>query len=327
MLPDGRRLGAHLPLGTGMVRAVDRAREIGANAIQIFGDNPTAWHRRAEPPREQAAFRDRLREHDIRPVAIHAAYLVNLAGPDDGFFGRSVDVLTTDLRSAPGFAATFVNVHTGSHRGAGVAAGTERIADGVARVIAETDDGADGAVLVLENSAGGGYGIGTTVEELAAIAEAIAARGVPDERVGFCLDTAHAWGAGYRLSDPAVTDDLLEAFHALIGIDRLRMVHLNDSKSELGSHNDRHEHVGAGQIGEAGMAHLLRHPLLAGATYYLETPGMDEGYDAINIARAIALAAGRPLEPLPPGAMTVRGSRARSAPEPEPELDSDPTPV
>jgi deoxyribonuclease-4 len=327
MLPDGRRLGAHLPLGTGMVKAVDRAKEIGANAIQIFGDNPTAWRRRAEPPREQAAFRDRLREHDIRPVAIHAAYLVNLAGPDDSFFERSVEVLINDLRSAPGFAANFVNVHTGSHRGAGVAAGTQRIADAVARVVADTDGVPDGAVLVLENSAGGGFGIGTTVEELADIAEAIAARGVAEDRIGFCLDTAHAWGAGYRLSDPGAADELLATFDDRIGIGRLKMVHLNDSKSELGSHTDRHEHVGAGQIGEAGMAHLLRHPLLAGVTYYLETPGMDEGYDAINIARALALAAGRPLEPLPPGAMTVRGSRARSAPEPEAELDADPAPV
>jgi deoxyribonuclease-4 len=324
MLPDGRRLGAHLPLGAGMVRAVDRAKEIGANAMQIFGDNPTAWRRRADPPKEQVAFRERLVEHGIGPVAIHAAYLVNLAGPDEDFFERSIGVLTNDLRSAPGFSASFVNVHTGSHRGDGVAPGTERIAEAVARVVAETDGGPAGAVLVLENSAGGGFGIGTTVEELADIADAIAARGVPDERVAFCLDTAHAWGAGYRLSDPDKIDELLTAFDARIGIRRLPMVHLNDSKSELGSHTDRHEHVGAGQIGEAGMAHLLRHPLLAHATYYLETPGMDEGYDAINVARALALAAGRQLEPLPPGAMTVRGSRARSAPAPDAELDLDP---
>ena len=144
---------------------------------------------------------------------------------------------------------------------------------------------------------------------------------------GFCLDTAHAWGAGYRLSDPDATDALLAAFDARLGIGRLRMVHLNDSKSELGSHTDRHEHVGAGQIGEAGMAHILRHPSLASVTYFIETPGMDEGYDAINIARARALAAGHPLEPLPPGAMNVRGSRARSAPAADAELDSDPAPV
>jgi deoxyribonuclease IV len=323
MLPDGRRLGAHMPLGAGMVRAVDRAKEIGASAMQIFGDNPTAWRRRPDPPREQAAFRERLREHGIGPVAIHGAYLVNLAGPEEDFFERSVGVLINDLRSAPGFGASYVNVHTGSHRGAGVEAGTQRIADGVARVIAETNGGSASAVLVLENSAGGGFGIGTTVDELADIAEAIAARGVADDRVAFCLDTAHAWGAGYRLSEPDEIDALLNDFDARIGIGRLPMVHLNDSKSELGSHTDRHEHVGAGQIGEAGMAHLLRHPLLARATYFLETPGMDEGYDAINIARAIALAAGRPLEPLPPGAMTVRGSRARSAPAPDAELELD----
>jgi deoxyribonuclease-4 len=315
-----------MPLGAGMVRAVDRARDIGASAIQIFGDNPTAWRRRADPPREQEAFRDRLREYDIGPVAIHAAYLVNLAGPDPDFFERSVAVLTNDIRSAPGFSARFVNVHTGSHRGAGVAAGTERLADGVARVIAGTDDHADGAMLVLENSVGGGFGIGATVEELAGIAESIAARGVDERRVGFCLDTAHAWGAGYRLSDPEATDELLAAFDAQIGLGRLRMIHLNDSKSEFGSHADRHEHLGAGSIGEAGMAHLLRHPLLAHVPYYLETPGMDEGYDAINVARARALAAGEPLEPLPPGAMTVRSSsRSRSAPAPDADLDPEPT--
>jgi deoxyribonuclease IV len=319
MLPDGRRLGAHLPLGSGMVRAVERAAEIGASAIQIFGDNPTAWRRRVEPPREQPAFRARLAELDIRPVTIHAAYLVNLAGPDPDFFERSVEVLTRELQMAPGFGAAFVNVHTGSHRDTGVRAGTERIAEGVARSFASSDDKPDAAVLLLENSAGGGFGLGATVEELAGIAAAIAACGIPDRRVGFCLDTAHAWGAGYRLSDPGAIDDLLAEFDTRIGLERLRILHLNDSKSELGSHLDRHEHIGAGQIGEVGMAHLLRHPRLAHVTYYLETPGMDEGYDAINIGRAIALAEGRPLAPLPPGAMTLRGSRARTAPEPDAE--------
>jgi len=319
MLPDGRRLGAHLPLGTGMVRAVERAAEIGASAIQIFGDNPTAWRRRVDPPREQPAFRARLAELDIRPVTIHAAYLVNLAGPDPDFYERSVEVLARELQMAPGFGATFVNVHTGSHRAAGVRAGTERIAEGVARSLAATDDGPDDAVLVLENSAGGGFGLGATVDELAGIARAIADCGIPDRRVGFCLDTAHAWGAGYRLSDPDATDELLAEFDARIGLERLRILHLNDSKSELGSYLDRHEHIGAGRIGEIGMAHLLRHPRLAHVTYYIETPGMDEGYDAINIARAIALAEGRPLAPLPPGAMTLRGSRARTAPEPDAE--------
>jgi deoxyribonuclease-4 len=169
------------------------------------------------------------------------------------------------------------------------------------------------AVIVLENSVGSGFALGTDVAELAAIADALRAAGVPDERIGFCLDTAHAWGAGYDLSDAAAIDDLLEDFDRRIGLRRLRLIHLNDSRSERGSRLDRHEHLGAGRIGVAGLAHVLRHPRLRHATYILETPGMDEGYDAINLARAVALARGEPLEPLPPGAFSLRSSRVRAA--------------
>ncbi len=316
MLPDGRRLGAHLPLGNGMVKAVDRAHEIGASAIQVFVDNPTAWRRRLLPPAELPAFRARLTEHDIAPVSVHASYLVNLAGVEEDFFSRSVTVLASDLRAAPGFAGRFVNVHIGSHRGAGVAAGTERLADGLALTLAEVEEAPDAAMIVLENSPGSGFGLGIDVAELAGIAEAAAGRGLSPERIGFCLDTAHAWAAGIDLSEPAAIDAFLADFDDRIGLDRLVMVHLNDSKSELGSRLDRHEHLGAGRIGAEGLGHLLRHPALAHVTYYLETPGMDEGYDAINVTRAYDIAACRPLADLPPEAMNLRGSRARSGPAP-----------
>jgi deoxyribonuclease IV len=312
MPPARLRLGPHMPLGNGMVKAVERAHAIGATAIQIFGDNPTAWRRRAEPPAEQDKFRERLAAYDIGPVAVHAAYLVNLAGADDDFFERSVDVLKHDLQAAPGLGASFVNVHTGSHRDTGVEAGIERLADGVARTLADVPSGPDAPTLVLENSAGGGFAVGVTVEELASIADAVAARGIAESRVGFCLDTAHLWSAGYCLAEPGETDTLLDRFDALIGLRRLRMIHLNDSKSQLGSRLDRHEHVGAGGIGERGMAHLLRHPRLSDVAWYLETPGMEEGYDAVNVRRALDLVAGRPLDPLPPEAFDVR-SRSRSA--------------
>ena len=322
MLPDGRRLGAHLPLGNGMVKAVDRAYEIGASAMQIFVDNPTAWRRRELPPAELPAFRNRLAEHDIAPVAVHASYLVNLAGVEEDFFGRSVGVLASDLRAAPGFGGRFVNVHIGSHRGAGVAAGTQRLADGLALTLAEIDAAPDAAMIALENSPGSGFGLGTDVTELADIAEAAAVRGLPSERIGFCLDTAHAWAAGIDVSKPSAIDTFLAEFDDRIGLDRLVMIHLNDSKSELGSRLDRHEHLGAGQIGAAGLGHLLRHPALAHVTYYLETPGMDEGYDAINVARAYDIAACRPLADLPPEAMTLRGSRARTGPAPAEDEDT-----
>lgn len=293
-----------------MVRAVERAHEIGATALQVFADNPTAWRRRSQPPKELPAFRQRLAELDIGPLAIHASYLVNLAGPDEDFFARSVAVLAHELRVAPAYGARFVNVHVGSHRGSGPEAGTRRVAEGVALVLAEVDAGPEAALLVLENSAGGGAGLGTTVEELAAILDAAAARGVDTARLAFCLDTAHAWGAGYRIAEPAETDALLDTFDRRIGLERLVMIHLNDSKAKLGSKVDRHEHIAAGQIGARGLAHILTQPRLAAATYYLETPGMEDGFDAINIARCYALAAGRPLPELPPEPTRAR-SRAR----------------
>ncbi len=304
-----------------MVRAVDRANQIGATALQVFVDNPTAWRRRDGPPAEAEAFRARLAEFDIRPIAVHASYLVNLAGPEEDSFGRSVSVLASDLRAAPGFAARYVNVHIGSHRGAGVEFGTHRLADGLALVLAEVDGGLDAPAIVLENSPGSGFGLGTDVTGLAAIADAAAARGIARERLGFCLDTAHAWAAGIDLSEPDAIDAFLADFDARIGLDRLAMIHLNDSKSERGSHLDRHEHLGAGRIGVGGLGHLLRHPSLARVAYYLETPGMDEGYDAINLARAWDIAARRPLADLPPEAMTMRGSRARTGPPVGPPVE------
>ncbi len=311
-LPDGRRLGPHLPLGNGMVRAVERAAAIGATALQIFADNPTAWRRRAAPPAELPTFRQRLVDLDIQPLAIHAAYLVNLAGSDPGFRERSIEVLASELRVAPGFGARFVNVHVGSHRGSGVATGTARVGEGLARALGDTDPGLDAPTVVLENSAGGGDGFGTTVPELADLLEAAATHGADASRIAFCLDLAHLWGAGHRISEPDVTDALLEEFNRRIGLGRLVMIHLNDSRAELGSHADRHQHLGAGLIGEAGLGHFIRHPRLAGTAFLLETPGMDEGYDAVNVARARQLAAGQPLGPLPPEAFETTG-RSRSA--------------
>mgnify|MGYP006270103369 CR=1 FL=1 len=288
---------------------------IGATALQVFADNPTAWKRRTEPPKEAPAFRARLAERSVGPVAIHAAYLVNLAGPDEDFFAKSIAVLAAELRAAPAFSASFVNVHIGSHRGSGLEAGVARVAEGLRLVLAEVEATPGGPLVVLENSAGGGFGIGASIEELAAIAEAADRAGVPAERFAFCLDTAHAWGAGYAISEPEGVDALLDRFDELVGLARLRMLHLNDSKAALGSNLDRHEHLGAGSIGSRGLARILTHPGLAHVVAYLETPGMDEGYDAVNVARAIALARGEPLPELPPEAMSVKGSRARTGPK------------
>ena len=296
-LPGGRRAGAHLPMGLGLVRAVERADEIGASALQIFSDNPTSWRRRAETPREVEAFRRRLIELDVGPVAIHAPYLINLAGPDEELFGKSVELTRHELAHAREYGASFVNVHVGSHRGAGLEAGIRRLVDGLERVTdGLPDDGADpnSPLLVLENSSGGGFAIGATIEELAMVLDAAEARGLGG-RLAICLDAAHLWGAGYDVASPDVGDDVLALFDRLIGLRRLAMVHLNDSESARGSRHDRHAHLGEGQIGRDGLARLLCHPGLDHVAFYLETPRMEDGYDAINVARLGDLAAGRPL--------------------------------
>jgi deoxyribonuclease-4 len=301
-----------------MVKAVDRARVIGARALQVFADNPTAWRRRTEPPTELPKFRARIAELDIGPIAIHAAYLINLAGPEDGFREQSVAVLTQEMRVAPSYGAKFVNVHIGSHKLTGLEAGIDRVGEGVARALADSPNGADAAMVVLENSAGGGGGIGTTVEELGAVLEATERHGARSERVGLCLDTAHLWGAGHPINEREGIDALVDEIDRRVGIDRVVMIHLNDSKSALGSRLDRHEHLGAGEIGVTGIQRWLTHPRLAHVTYYIETPGMDEGYDKINVRRAYDIADGAPLKKLPRGASSVRGSRSRGGPATEP---------
>ncbi len=323
MLPDGRRLGAHLPLPAGLVRAADRAREIGADALQIFSDNPTAWRRRPELPDELAAFRASLAAKDIGPLAIHASYLINLPGPEPDLAARSISLLAAEMASAPAFGARFVNVHIGSHRDTSVSAGIARLADAVVAVLAAGDGGADGPVLVLENSAGGGFGLGTDAVELGAIAESLAVRGVPDDRVGFCLDTAHAWGAGADLATVESVDAFLDELDSRVGLERVAMVHLNDSRAERGSLLDRHEHLGAGRIGRIGLGRILTHPSLANAIYYLETPGMSEGYDAVNLQRARDIVAGRDLATLPDEAFAIRSSRSRIGPGPVDDRDGD----
>jgi deoxyribonuclease-4 len=303
-LPGGRRAGVHLPMGMGLVRVAERASEIGASALQIFSDNPTAWRRRAETPPDAAAFRQRLMELDIRPVAIHAAYLVNLAGPDDELFGRSVEMIRYELEHAPEFGARFVNVHVGSHRGSGLEAGVARLVDGLERALDGPASNQDAPLLVLENSSGGGFTIGSTIAELAMALDSAAARGL-DGHLAICLDVAHLWGAGYDVSRPDEIDRLLEETDRAIGLERVVMVHLNDSRSVLGSRRDHHTHLGEGQIGRLGLAHFLCHPALSHVVFYLETPEMENGYDAVNVARLADLVADRPLTPGPAGKSQV----------------------
>jgi deoxyribonuclease IV len=312
-----RLIGPHLPLGQGLAKAARRAAEIGASTVQVFTDNPTAWRRRPEPPDKLPEFRELLSEAGVSPIAVHGPYLVNLAGGDDTFWQRSVATLIADLQLGAAYGARFLNVHVGSHRGLERDQGVRRLAEGVASVLANVPatlaDGGASPMLVLENSTGSGDGLGSKLEELAEILAATEAAGADLDRVGICLDTAHLWAAGHRIDTPEAVEELADRADELLG-DRLVMLHLNDARTACGSRVDRHEHIGAGQIGPLAIRALLEHPLLARLPTYLETPGMDLGYDAVNMDRIRLLLAGEALPALPPEAFEVRGSRSRSAP-------------
>jgi deoxyribonuclease-4 len=285
--------------------------------VQIFIDNATAWKRRTKAPRGLEEFRTELERLDIRPIAVHASYLVNLAGPEPRFRESSLGVLASDMAAAREYGASIVNVHVGSHRNTSVELGVERVAAGVVEVLRRSrrDSGAgDEPILTLENAAGGGWSVGSTIDELVAIAERAAAMGVAERRLAFCLDVAHAWGADVAMDDPDAIDAWLDDFDRRLGLERLAMIHFNDSRSERGSHTDRHEHIGAGRIGARGLRHLLAHPRLRDVPFVLETPGMDEGYDAINLERCRALLAGDSLPTLPPAAFRLSRRSAGSAP-------------
>jgi deoxyribonuclease-4 len=313
-----RSIGPHLQLGHGLLKASDRAQAIGARAVQVFTDNPVAWRRRPDLPAELPEFRQRLAAAGIEHIAVHAPYLVNLCGANDDFWSRSVATMAHELVVGRAYGAQHVVMHIGSHNGLERFEGIERLVRGLAAVLQAADEQApaDGPVprLVLENAAGTGDGIGSSLEDLSEILAAADAAGVPMDRLGVCLDTAHLWGGGYDVGSSTWIDWFTERAERLIGRDNVVMLHLNDSRVALGARLDRHEHIGAGKIGREGLRDLLNHPWLGALPTFLETPGMDAGYDAINLERAQLLADGQELPTLPPYAFNLRRGTARSGP-------------
>ena len=302
-------VGLHLGVRLGLLRAARRARQIGATALQIFSDNPTAWRRRPEAPPDADAFVDYGAREGLRTIAVHASYLINLAATREPFASQSRDGLIVEMRRAPTYGATLVNTHIGSHRGVGAGVGLRRIVENVSAIL---DASPSAVTLVLENSTGGGDLLGSSIEDLARILEGV---GSPPDRLAFCLDTAHLWGAGYDLSSAEGARSVIDRFDELIGLDRLALVHLHDSRSERGSRTDRHEHVGAGRIGPVGLGAIIRDSRLQRVTFIMETPGVDEGWDAVNLRRAWSLWGGATELPvLPPKAFRTNRRSTRAAP-------------
>ena len=286
------RIGRHMPTHSKMVKAAELASELGCEAIQVFVSNPTAWRPTAEDPAGCAAFKAAAETLALSPVVIHAPYLINLASPDALIWEKSITLLTWTTQRGAQIGASFVVFHTGSHRGSGVEVGIGRIAQGIERVVAESPLS---VMLLLENDVGAGNSVGHSFEQLAQVLQLLPAELAP--RVGVCLDTAHLWGAGHDIGNADAAQHVLNHFDEIVGLRRLKVLHLNDTEKALGSHRDVHARLGEGIIGEEGLHTILTDARLDHVAVLLETPILtddkdkeDWEHDKTQIAKAFALA-------------------------------------
>jgi deoxyribonuclease-4 len=268
-------LGGHC--SGGIKKALENAHAFGMDSVQLFAQSPRSWRFPEHDPADLEAFRARRAELGIGAVSIHALYLLNLASPKDDFYEKSVSTLRSTVDTACAIGADSVVFHVGSHLGSGFEAGLERVVPALSQALERCSET---TWLCMENAAGTGATVGRSLEELAAIYDAVD----DHERLGVCLDSCHLFASGYDVTKPAVLDDVLGQLDREIGLDRLRCLHVNDSKEPLGSNRDRHENIGDGLIGEK-LTIFLGHPKLQGLPALLEVPGEGHGPDAEQMTR------------------------------------------
>ena len=274
-------LGAHMSIAGGLYKAILRGKETGCQAIQIFTRNRNQWKTKRLSKTEIDLFQKKREETSINTVAAHTSYLINLASPRQDVFEKSFHALLDELERVELLTIPYLVMHPGSHLGDGEIRGLRRIAGAINRIHDRT--GRYRTKILLEITAGQGTNLGYRFDHLAEIFEMIE----PHERMGVCFDTCHAFAAGYDFRTKESYRQLLKEFDNIIGLNRLRLFHINDSKNRLGSRVDRHKHPGSGLIGLQGFSFLLNEPMFAHLPFLLETPkGMDENgidMDIVNL--------------------------------------------
>jgi deoxyribonuclease-4 len=270
------QVGLHVSIAGSIDRAVDNAVAMGCTAFQIFTRNPRGWIAKPLGTTDITNFKKKLAESKINrfATAVHMPYLPNLSSPDDDPFTKSVNSLTDEAKRCSKLGIPYLVAHLGSHKGAGDKKGIEKLIKAFTKAATNTPDD---VTLLLENTAGHKNSVGSDFEQLASIFFELK----PAKRFGICFDTCHAFAAGYDLRTEKTASQTLEKFGDAIGFEHLKIVHLNDSKGELGCNIDRHEHIGLGQIGEKGLAYAIKFMNSKKIPIILETP-IDERRDDIG---------------------------------------------
>jgi deoxyribonuclease-4 len=274
-------LGAHMSVSGGLSSAFERAQSIGINTMQVFTKNQNRWEQKPAAPDEIARWFAAQQATGISPVVSHAAYLINMGSPDEALWNRSVNAMIDELTRAEQLGILGVVVHPGAHMGAGEEAGIARIVAALDRAHAAT--AGYRTLTLLEATAGQGSALGYRFEQLRAMQDGV---GEP-ERVGFCFDTCHVFAAGYDIRTPETYAATMSKFDTVLGMDRLKCFHFNDSKKGLASRVDRHDHVGTGLLGLAPFGFILNDPRFAAVPMILETPKSEDMHEDVENLRLL----------------------------------------
>ena len=280
------KVGYHVSIAGSLDQSVDRALERGCTTFQIFTRNPRGWKFKPLGPKEIEGFRRKVRENDYHITVAHMPYLPNLATPRDDVYKASVEALSAEVDRCDKLGIPYLVTHLGSHMGMGIEKGLHRL---IAAVNKALDDNKNEVMILLENMAGTKNSMGSTFEDI----KRIIAGAKQKDRVGLCFDTCHAFAAGYDLRDEKRVNDAMKRLDERVGLDKLKVVHANDCKGDLGCHLDRHEHIGMGGIGPHGFRAILRHKVLRDLPFILETPIDSRRNEFEDISEFKSLAEGR----------------------------------
>lgn len=270
------RFGVHVSIANKLYLAAERAVERGCEAMQIFSGSPRNWQKLKISPHDVEEFKRRRKRAQIEPLVLHLPYLVNLSSPNKRTSEGSIELLAEAVKRASSLDASLVVFHTGSHKGEGKQRGLLKLVEMLKNFFAAHQ--ALECDVLLENTAGSGDNLGSTFAELGFILDKAKA-----PRLGVCFDTAHGFASGYDVSTARGLEETLDEFEQEIGLDKLRLLHANDSKTPCGSKVDRHQHIGQGFIGLEGFRRMVNHPKLKALPCILETPGMKKEDDIRNL--------------------------------------------
>lgn len=262
------QIGLHVSAAGSLDLAFDRAQEVGATTFQVFTRNPNQWKFSPIPEEVVAAFREKRRKTGFRQIVAHMPYLPNLASSDRGILNASRKSLCEEVKRCDSLGIDYLVIHLGSHMGRGTITGVKNISDAVNEALAGSDEGTE---ILLENMAGQKNSVGARFEELTLILDRVK----DNDRAAVCLDTCHAYAAGFDLASGEAVERTMALFHQCVGYNRLKVVHLNDSKGDLGSNLDRHENVAKGKIGVKGMRAILNYKGMDERPLIMETPFAD----------------------------------------------------